>query len=130
MKAYKIGGNDPFIKAAKDSTSIGNLAVAKGWISKEDLEKALLVQREKLRLGEIFVDLKLLTEEQRDELLFEQRRRRGYKIPIEELRAFEREKLQRRLEGLKAGFREASKHAKNFACEIHSLTGDTIGDPE
>lgn len=123
----KINHVDPFEQAAADPHSLGNLAVNLGLITSEDLDKALEVQRQRIpKLGQIMVDIGMLTEEQRDELLFEQRRRRGQKISADELHAFERRKLHRRLEGLKAGFREASRHAQALADDIENLTGQSL----
>jgi hypothetical protein len=118
---------DPFSRAAADPSSIGNLAIEQGLITQDELEKALEVQRQKIpKLGEIMIEIGMVTEEQRDELLFEQRRRRGQKISTEELLGFERRKMRHRLEGLKAGFREATEHAKTFADEVARLTGKPL----
>lgn len=114
---------DPFARAAADPSSFGNLAISRGWISPEDLEQALEVQRQQVpKLGQIMIDIGMLSEEQRDELLLEQRRARGQKIPTEELLTHERRKMRRRLEGLKAGFREATQYAKTFADDVSNLT--------
>lgn len=107
---------DPFVAAAEDPTSFGNLAIERGWISPHDLEEALELQRRRVpKLGQVLIEIGAVSEEQRDELLFEQRRRRGQKIPVEELRQFERRKMRRRLAKIKQGFAEASGHAESFA---------------
>jgi len=118
---------DPFSKASADPSSFGNLAISRGWVTQKDLEQALEVQRAKIpKLGQIMIEIGLLSEEQRDEILIEQRQARGQKIPTEELLVFERRKMRRRLEGLKNGFREATKHAKTFAEEVTGLTGEPL----
>lgn len=132
MKTVRFGGpTDPFSRAAADPSSFGNLAIARGWVTPEDLEHALEIQRQQVpKLGQIMVDSGMLSDEQRDELVFDQMRRRGQKIPTDDLREFERRKLRRRLEGLKAGFREATKHAHDLAQDIHGLTGQPLDSSE
>lgn len=128
---FKIRGSltDPFSRAARDPNSFGNLAIAHGWVTQRDLDQALEVQRMKIpKIGQIMVDIGMLTEEQRDELLIEQRQARGQKVTTEELLLFERRKLRRRLEGLKKGFREATKHANTFANDVADLTDKSL-DP-
>lgn len=128
MKTFRFGGpTDPFSRAAADPSSLGNLAIERGIISQEDLDRALDVQRQQVpKLGEVMIQIGMVTEEQRDDLLFEQRRRRGQKIATEELLAHERRKMRRRLEGLKAGFQEATEQAKAFATDVASLTGQPL----
>jgi len=131
FKLRRSTPTDPFSRAAEDPSSFGNLAISHGWVTQEDLERALEVQRAQIpKLGQIMIEIGLLSEEQRDELLIEQRQARGQKIPTEELLVFERRKMRRRLEGLKDGFREATKHAKTFAAEVADLTDQGLDSVE
>lgn len=130
---FKFRGSptDPFSRAAADPYSFGNLAISRGWVTPEDLERALEVQRQKVpKIGEIMIEIGMLSEEQRDDLLIEQRQSRGQKITTEELLTFERRKMRRRLEGLKAGFREATEHAKTFANDVTNLTDEGLDSIE
>ena len=105
-------------KAKVDPNSIGNLAIEMGWCTPADIEEAMNVQRGRPRLGQILVDLGKLTEEQRIDLLIEQRLRKGEKVSSEELRQHERMKFRRRIVGIKEGFREAGTEAKNTATTV------------
>ena len=66
----KVNGNqkDPF----RDPTSIGNLAIAWGYATAEQVAGALKKQEERLPLGKILVEQGVLTEVQLSELLIEQ----------------------------------------------------------
>jgi len=59
-----------------DPSSIGNLALELGYITQDQLKEALAIQEQRMALGDILVDRKMLTLYQRDELLLEQRYRR------------------------------------------------------
>lgn len=74
--ARKANGKqkDPY----KDPTSIGNLAIAKGYATAEQVDLALRKQEERQPLGAILVEQGVLSEPQLSELLVEQEvRRRG-----------------------------------------------------
>jgi len=64
-------------RAAEDPDSFGNIAKQKGFVSDEDLKRALRVQRERAPLGEILLELKIITELQLEEIILEQDRRRA-----------------------------------------------------
>lgn len=66
----KVNGHakDPY----RDPTSIGNLAIQKGYATAEQVEIALKKQEERQPLGKILVEQGVLTEVQLDELLIEQ----------------------------------------------------------
>jgi len=70
---------DPY----RDPTSIGNLAIAKGYATPAQVATAIQRQEERLPLGAILVEQGVLTELQLDELLIEQEiERRGLR-PLE-----------------------------------------------
>lgn len=110
-----------FLEARRDPNSIGNMALAKGWITEEDLREALTVQRERFKLGEILVELGKLSAEQRDELLIEQRLARGEKVTSTELHKFERSKLHNRVKTLKTRFQEVGAEARELAVSVAAV---------
>lgn len=65
------------IDPRQDPLSFGNIALAWGWISESDLDKALGVQEQRKPLGEILVELGVITPIQRDVILAEQDRRKA-----------------------------------------------------
>lgn len=71
-------GKDQYEAAAEDKNSLGNILLDLGYISSDDLEKAIRIQRSQMKLGQILVrELEVLTEEQLEEALVEQRIRQG-----------------------------------------------------
>jgi hypothetical protein len=56
----------------QDPTSIGNLAIQKGYATPEQVAFAVQKQEERLPLGKILIEQGVLTEIQLDELLVEQ----------------------------------------------------------
>lgn len=62
-----------------DPTSLGNLAVASGKVSRETILQAFAVQlrRPEVKVGELLVELGALTGAERDALLAQQERVRG-----------------------------------------------------
>jgi hypothetical protein len=81
MSISKVNGSskDPY----KDPTSIGNLAIAKGYATREQVADALRKQEERLPLGKILLEQGVLTEPQLDELLIEQEIKRKKLKPKE-----------------------------------------------
>ena len=67
----------------RDPTSIGNLAIAKGYATRAQVACAIQRQEERLPLGAILVEQGVLTEVQLDELLIEQEIRRKKLKPRE-----------------------------------------------
>lgn len=59
-----------------DRTSLGDILIDAGWITREQLHEALEVQKSQQQLGRILVTLGYLTEDQLSEALLEQRIRR------------------------------------------------------
>lgn len=113
-------------QAQSDPNSIGNLAIEMGWCTLNDITEALAVQRKRLRLDQILVDLGKLTEEQRDDLWIEQRIRRGKKVSAEELRKHERRKFHRRVSAVTERFREAGAEAKSTAAIVMACVSSAI----
>jgi hypothetical protein len=70
----KVNGRDPY----QDPTSIGNLAIQKGYATQEQVTAAIQRQEERLPLGKILVEQGVLTEVQLDELLIEQEVKRRH----------------------------------------------------
>ena len=101
-------------------TSIASLALEKGLINDIDLAEALRVQQARLPLGQILLALGKLTQSQLDELLFEQRIRRGERISYEEKRQHERNKIQRSIRGLRDTFLDAGSSARNLALFVRN----------
>lgn len=101
---------------AEDPDSFGNLAVEKGYITHDDLQEALSVQREPI--GEVLVRLGKLTEEQLECLLLEQRVRKGEKISADEMRQHERKKLRRRIGAVTNVFQSMGDDARRLASSV------------
>lgn len=79
---------DPYKKAAEDQTSIGRILIEFEYITPEDLEVAIRVQKSKAPLGRILVDdMKVITEDQLEEALLEQKIRRK-KASLKEMSRF------------------------------------------
>lgn len=104
-----------------DPNSIGNLAVERGFITKTDLSGAVAVQQRRLPLGEILVEMGKLTKIQLEELLFEQRVRRGEIKDKQAIYRYERRRLEYRLSQVRDGFKEASTDLKNLTDHILNI---------
>lgn len=75
MKTKRVNG---FLDPRNDPTSIGNLAVSKGYATLEQVAAAAKKQEERTPLGEILVEQGVLTHQQLEELLLDQEiKRRG-----------------------------------------------------
>jgi hypothetical protein len=109
---------DPFEDAKNDPHSMGNLAIEKGYITEEDLREALKVQKERLKLGDILVEMGKLTFSQRDELLMEQSILRGEVSDKKILLKYETTRKRNRLEQMKQKFSEARGDAKEVTASI------------
>lgn len=110
--------SDPFEEAKHDPYSLGNLALKRGYITEEDLEAALSIQRERLQLGQLLVELKKLTPEQLEELLLEQKILRGEIKDQSVLIQFERRKKKSRLVAMKEKFAEARADSESVTASI------------
>jgi hypothetical protein len=75
----KAKSADPY----NDPTSIGNLAIEKGYATLEQVAKAIRKQEERQPLGKILVDQGVLTELQLAELLIDQETRRRHLTPAQ-----------------------------------------------
>jgi len=65
------------VPALDDPSSFGNIAIAKGYITPEILQGTVLVQKERLKIGEILMTMGHLTAHQCDEILVEQDKMRA-----------------------------------------------------
>ena len=100
--------------ACEDPTSLGNLALEKGYVTPEKLQEALKVQEQRLMLGEILLELGFLTREQLDELVMEQKIRRGEIKDKKVIIDFEKKKMKSRLNGIKESFNKAGSSAEDL----------------
>ena len=65
-------------QARQDPTSLGNILVKKGYLTKDQLETAVTQQmRETPHLGEVLIRLGFITQQQCEDALFEQKVLRG-----------------------------------------------------
>lgn len=110
--------SDPFEEAKLDPYSLGNLALERGYITEDDLEAALKVQRERLQLGQLLVEMKKITQDQLDELLLEQKILRGEIKDQNVLIQFERRKKKSRLVAMREKFAEARADAESVTASI------------
>jgi hypothetical protein len=108
-----------------DPSSIGNLAIELGYITTDELRAAVNVQQQRLPLGRILVEMGKLTEEQLDDLLFEQKVRRGEIKDKEAIMQYQRLKMRRKMVQLKDGFKEMGASTKRLTDSLfgtaHSL---------
>lgn len=63
------------LSPVEDPNSFGNIAREMGYIDNDTLEKAVQLQERRVPLGEILITMGVLTLTERDEILFEQKRR-------------------------------------------------------
>ena len=135
---FKLFNRSNGISPDIDPNSIGNMAIEKGWITRDVLSEALRMQRKLLaqdtgpversrwlQIGHILVDAGYITDEQRDELVMEQRIRKGEKISYEEMRCYEKRKLRRRINGVSERVKEAGTEARNFAALMTTMLSQT-----
>ena len=98
-----------------DPTSIGNLAIEKGYATKEQVDLAVKKQEERQPLGMILVEQGILTEVQLAELLIDQESRRGRLGPTQVSALWRDQKRKKVIEvmgafhGLSAALHEVSK---------------------
>lgn len=107
-------------EAHDDPNSLGSLAVKHGYISRDDLESALKLQGERLKLGEVLVTMKKLTPDQLKELLLEQDVLRGKKDTQTQI-CLETARKQNRIRALGDTFAEAKGDAQQMAATISAI---------
>jgi len=110
--------SDPFAEAERDPNSLGNLALERGFITEADLDAALNIQKERLQLGQLLVEMGKLTMDQLEELLLEQKIRRGEVKDPNILIQFERRKKKGRLVAMRQRFAEARADAESVTASI------------
>lgn len=122
----KLFSRNGMTTPAEDPDSFGNLAVEKGYITRDDLQEALTVQTE--RIGEVLVRMGKLTEEQLDCLLIEQRVRKGETISADEMRRHERKKLRRRIGAVTGVFKGMGDEARSLASSVTESMNGRLDD--
>ena len=106
--------DEDFERAGADETSLGNILVELGFISKEQLQEAIAVQRTRVpEIGGILVELGFITQEQLEEALLKQRILRGKAKP-REVTDFERAKRKR----ASASFMESAQQTRDVATNL------------
>lgn len=116
----KVNGGSK-VNPEDDASSIGNLAIELGFITKEDLLAAILVQQTRLPLGEILIEMGKLNEDQLSELLFEQRVRRGEVKNEQQILEHQQKRKRRRLKQVQRGFREVREDSQKLADSLYDL---------
>lgn len=101
-----------------DPSSLGNLAVELGYITQDELKAAVSVQQARLPLGQILVDMGKLTTSQLEELLFEQKVRRGEIRDKAVLAQYERSRLHKKMGAIKDGFKEMRETTRSFSASL------------
>jgi len=111
MLNRKVNGHakDPY----RDPTSIGNLAILKGYATPEQVATALKKQEERLPIGKILVEQGVLTDVQLDELLIEQ------KIKRRKLNTREASKLW--ADFRRSKMREVTSSLRDVALSLHMV---------
>lgn len=100
-------------KGASDPLSIGNLAITKGYATKEDIISAVLAQDMKIPLGEILVAQDVLSRDQLKDLLDEQ------EVLREKARRSDIAKWQ--LKQQRSHIRDVAESLKETACEMRAF---------
>lgn len=105
-------------RVLRDPTSLGNILIAKGWCTKEDVLTAAkqVAHTIDYRIGKTLVEYGVITEEQLRDALFEQRRVRGKVSRLEEL-AYLSEHRRRQL----AGVRKNAVMVAQLSLEVGAL---------
>jgi hypothetical protein len=103
--AYFNGNSDPHEVACKDPDSIGSILREWGYVTDDELEKAVKIQKSQQQLGQILIDLTdgRLTNEQVEEAFMEQKIRRR-KASHREITAFNSRKKRRLVSGIQTEF--------------------------
>lgn len=100
-----MAGPDQFEKASRDGTSLGNILLELGYVTEEDLEEAIRIQKSQSMLGSILVDqMKAITMSQLEEALLEQKIRRN-KANLREITKFQAVKQNQLVTEVAEGFR-------------------------
>jgi len=110
MKTKRVNGSNP----RNDPTSIGNLAVARGYATKEQVAAAVQKQEERTPLGEILVEQGVITHQQLEDLLIEQ------EITRQHLTDYDASRLIR--DRRREKMREVSTSLRDVAVSITALT--------
>lgn len=97
----------------EDSTSIGNLALSKKLISKEQLTHALSEQEETFPLGQVLVAQRMITQDQLKDLLLEQKIKRN-RYSSGELTCLYAQRARERIKDVSILLREAAAVMRAF----------------
>lgn len=118
-------------QAKGDKTSLGNILVDMGYITSEQLEEAIKIQKSQKLLGEVLVDeMKAITSDQLDEALFEQqlRRKKIRRDEILKLHAKRRRRLLIRVDESAKRLSEASEQVAVRMSEGLVLLQTKVGE--
>lgn len=85
-------GSDRFEAAQEDETSIGNILVDMGYVTSDQLNQAIEVQKMQAPVGEILVRMGAITREQLEEALMIQKVNRGEASTREEAQLYRTQK--------------------------------------
>jgi len=118
-------GNGKFEKARIDETSIGNILVDLGFITQEDLDRAIEIQRRQAPIGEILTQMRrddgspVLQREQLDIALMKQKIARGEAGHREEL-SFYRSHTRQMISEFSEQIRSAAEVTTTLAQKLTS----------
>lgn len=118
----RIGAKAVSYVPEADPSSIGNLAIELGYITMDELRAAVKVQQQRLPLGRILVEMGKLTEEQLEDLLFEQQVRRGEIRDRTAITQYQRKKMRRKMTQIKDGFKEMRVDTKRLTDSLFGAT--------
>ena len=119
---HKLRAKKVTLLPEEDPNSIGNLAVEKGFITQEDLTRAVTIQKERLPLGEILIDMGKLSRDQLEELLFEQDVRKGNVKDRKKILQFEKKKRHLRIQKMKDGFADVRQDIQKLGDSVTLLS--------
>ena len=102
---FNSAEEDPHTSAMDDPSSLGNILLRKEYITADELQEAIEVQKSQVRLGEILQEVTggRLTNEQVEEALMEQKIDRK-QASNKEMRVFHHKKKQRLVKTINDGF--------------------------
>jgi membrane protein involved in colicin uptake len=103
------GSTDPH----RDPTSIGNLAIQKGYATQDQVSVALKKQEERQPLGRILVEQLVLTNAQLEELLMDQEVLRKKLSPVKAAKLIKKKRREK--------MREVSGLLKDVAFSLNAL---------
>jgi len=114
----KNGKKDRFVIAEQDDSSLGNILVEMGFVTKDQLDEAVRIQKQKApKIGEILVEMKILTEQQLEEAILYQRVKRGEASFVEETK-FHGKRKRRLIKEMTSELKQATEISKIVTAKI------------